>query len=182
MDANMHDFAVGVLGQLVRVLTPAALVDALRETVDEDLLYIAAEDLEVFEDPDPAPEVINIWVDGGCYNNQDRERARAYYSIQVSDFYTGKYLDLPADLPQTNNVAEHWGIYQALVYAEAQCMSAKLVIHSDSQLAIRHHTGEYKCKNQVLASIMARAKTIGKHLDYVFVNEPRNKMVEVLGH
>jgi len=129
---------------------------------------------------------IHIYVDGWCKNN-GKPNAQAGWSVQeqtaagsVLHFQGGR---VPANMPQTNNVAEYMAIIDGLRLALNEGMPyAQFVIHTDSALVVGQVTQGWKVKAEHLMLFVAEAKTLVAVTGAKIVKEPREKIVEILGH
>lgn len=98
----------------------------------------------------------------------------------------------PIDLPQTNNVAEAFAAYQALLFAYSYKDWYKYIqIVGDSQLVVRQITGEYACKSENLQLIIGNARKIYESLNslhylnrftFGWVGRELNSDADELGH
>jgi len=79
-----------------------------------------------------------IWTDGACvYNGTDRARA-AWAFVSGIDEKAGR-----VEGKQTNNMAEAYAIYHALLWA-SEMKHKKIVIYSDSQITIGNLAKSYE--------------------------------------
>ena len=132
------------------------------------------------------PIYIHIWVDGWCRGNGTPE-ARAGWSVQeqtaagsILHFQGGR---VSASLPQTNNVAEYMAIIDGLRLALNERMPyAQFIIHTDSALVVGQVTKGWKVRVDHLKPLVKKAQALAKETGATIVKEPREKIVEVLGH
>ncbi len=84
----------------------------------------------------------------------------------------------------TNNIAEYEGILAGLRYALSQGW-LQVVLHSDSELAIRQLNGQYKMKNEKLRSYFQEIQSLTSKFAscrFVHVQRERNRMADNLAN
>jgi ribonuclease HI len=93
---------------------------------------------------------VNIWTDGACRAN-GTDRARAAWAFVSGDHENAGIVEGK----QTNNTAEAYGIYHALLWAVKQGHK-RIQVHTDSQISIqsllKHHT-KVKANQEIFKKI-----------------------------
>ncbi len=123
---------------------------------------------------------VHVWVDGWCKNN-GKPGARAGWSVVV--VVDGKPHSTKTGIvygPQTSNVAEYQAFIGGLRWGQGY--DRPMVIHTDSALVVGQVTQEWKVKAKHLELFVGVARTLVALTGAKIVKEPREKIVEVLGH
>lgn len=136
---------------------------------DEQFKVVNTPQDELFEKFTEESETLNIWTDGACVFN-GQENAKAAWAFvsgnhEEKGFVLGK---------QTNNTAEAYAIYHALVWA-AQEGHTHVRIHSDSQITITN-------LQKPLAQIKENREIFADIYGVIEANNLRVSYVKVLGH
>lgn len=159
--------------------SPDELAHFLGNLVSFDTLKKA---LDIATTPVARSEPVHIWVDGWCKNNGKLDAKAGWTVVAIID---GEQYNLnkgivPDHGPQTNNVAEYYAIIHGLRWGLDSGRS--VVIHTDSALVVEQVTKNWKIKVEHLAPLVAEARGLVETTDAVIVKEPREKIVEILGH
>lgn len=104
----------------------------------DDEFKVMNRTVQLFEDVTSQDVDVRIWTDGACVNN-GTEMARAAWA-----FVSGEYENAGrVEGKQTNNTAEAYAIYHALLWA-AEMRYKKIAIYSDSQITIGNLRKSYQ--------------------------------------
>lgn len=125
-------------------------------------------------------EPAHIWVDGWCKNN-GKPNAQAGWTVVA--IVNGKRDSTNRGLvhgPQTNNVAEYHAFINGLHWGKQY--NRPIVIHTDSALVIGQLTNNWQVKSTHLRAPVEEAKAVMRETGATIVKEPREKIVEILGH
>ena len=123
---------------------------------------------------------VHIWVDGWCKGN-GKPNAQAGWSVvaivdgKKDSTNTGRVHGL-----QTNNVAEYQAFIGGLRWGQGY--DRPIVIHTDSALVVGQVTKGWKVKAEHLEHFVGVARTLVALTGATVVKEPREKIVEILGH
>jgi ribonuclease HI len=122
---------------------------------------------------------LKIFIDGGARGNPGHGACAAvfYDSAGAVLREEGKYLGRC-----TNNFAEYNGLRLALA-AASRIGAEELEIFSDSELLVRQYSGQYRIKDETLASIMSgiRAAAAGfKRISLSHVPRAKNREADRL--
>ena len=99
-----------------------------------------------------------IYCDGGCLNNQDESKRRAYGSFKVSDGVNILHHDMFYFKNETNNEAEYMALEKALDHVLSMKKEKDIIeIRTDSQLVVGQLTQNWKI-NQKLFKLVFRIK------------------------
>ena len=123
---------------------------------------------------------IHIFVDGWCKGN-GTPKAQAGWSVVV--VVDGKRDSSKTGIvygPQTNNVAEYQAFIGGLRWGQGY--DRPMIIHTDSALVVGQVTKGWKVRIEHLRPLVAEAKTLVALTGAKIVKEPREKIVEILGH
>ncbi len=128
-------------------------------------------------------QILDIWCDGGCYNNQmkDKDKADAYGSFlfEGREIVRLKFPDL-----NTNNQAEYMILIKVLeeLYTR-DTHNIRANIHMDSELVIKQLTNGWKVKSENLFNLYSRAKYLLGNLPGVKLHKISGKQMKIiLGH
>lgn len=95
-----------------------------------------------------------VWFDGACTGNPGPMGAGAVVRLDGREKVISTSMG-----PGTNNEAEYHGLLAGL-RAAAQQGASHVVVHGDSQLVLRHLSGEYKVKAANLRPLYEEAKRL----------------------
>lgn len=114
----------------------------------------------------------NLYVDGASRGNPGNAGIGVYiekngHPYRREAFYIGQ---------QTNNHAEYCALIVGLYYVQNACQAHELVhIYCDSQLVVKHITGEYRVKKPELKVLYLRARAMLDHIaTYAIHHVPRH--------
>lgn len=150
--------------------TPARQSQAMAGGSKNDVILSAAKNLK---DPSASPQddssYVEIWTDGACIYNGTPKAKAAWAFVSDKTERAGLLEGI-----QTNNRAEAFAIYHALVWA-AEKRFLKIKLYTDSQISIHGVSKDPKkvVKNRDIFEQIAQVIT-GCHLEVEFV--------KVLGH
>jgi ribonuclease HI len=118
----------------------------------------------LFGDAAPEPKQVAAYqanIDGGSRGNP----GPAAYGVVVRDGSGAIVARLKKYIgPNTNNVAEYFGLIAALDYAQTHGVRA-LRVESDSELMVKQMRGQYKVKSEDLKPLFERAKKMSQSLE-----------------
>ena len=122
---------------------------------------------------------IEVWFDGACEPvNPGGHGTYGYVvkkngkTIKEQSGYIGKGEGI------TNNVAEYTALIESLKFVKEHSPSSKVVVHGDSQLAIKQMNGEYAVRSPNIRPLWQRAKNLCTGVDAEFVWVPREQNEE----
>jgi ribonuclease HI len=145
-----------------------------------------------------------VHTDGGCSNNQNKEKRNAYGSFRIaftieegdSSKFKGEYHSPRLEYGnRSNNEAEYLALIDALEFlhkmltdCEIDCEGSTVLVLTDSKLMCNQLTGAYQVKNSSLKTLYNKAKhevapkikELGVRM--VIRNVGRKEIVKVLGH
>lgn len=102
---------------------------------------------------------LRIRFDGGCSDN-GKSGAVATYGWVVTDATTNEVVAKGSGRcppgPQTNNLAEWWGLVAAVEWVRCLARRPTLTIEGDSKLVIETLTGRWRCKKSHLRTLRER--------------------------
>lgn len=127
-------------------------------------------------------EPVHIWVDGWCKNN-GKPSAKAGWSVIA--VLNGKQDScnksiVSSHYPQTNNVAEYRAFINGLHWGKQY--NRPIIIHTDSALVIGQVIDCWKVDADHLQPLVEEARTLVAETYAEVIKEPREKIVEILGH
>ncbi len=142
-----------------------------RKIYHDDIFKVINQNLELFTQKTLSPQDVDveIWTDGACSNN-GKPSAKAAWAF-VSGEYEASGL---VEGKQTNNTAEGFAIYFALVWASKKGYK-KIKISTDSQISI-HNLQKHYSKVKQNQEIFQRIDQLIREQDLTVVYE------KVLGH
>ena len=114
-------------------------------------------------------KAINIWTDGACVGNGQKNAKAAWAFVSGKHEESGRVVG-----KQTNNTAEGYAIYHALLWA-AQNKHKEVRIHSDSQISL------YNLK-KLPEKVKENREIFIKIDDLINTHNLSVKYVKVLGH
>jgi len=157
-------------------MPPDELAHFLGEIIDPDVLRQA---LGIATTP---IEPVHVWVDGWCKHN-GTSKAFAGWSVAICiGEKIGSRIEgvVPYHEPQTNNVAEYYAFINGLRWGLDNRRS--IIIHTDSQLVVGQVTQGWKANADHLGPHIAEAQTLMAVTGAEVVKEPREKIVNIVGH
>jgi ribonuclease HI len=126
-------------------------------------------DLFTQDEVEPSEVDVNIWTDGACRAN-GTEQAKAAWA-----FVSGEYEDSGiVEGKQTNNTAEAYAIYHALLWAVKEGQK-KVKVHTDSQISIHSLT-------KPVHKVVANREIFAKIQDLIQENNLKVQYEKVAGH
>jgi ribonuclease HI len=137
-------------------------IDVLKESMENVSRWNDTDDPAHHEVIDPSRDYL-MRFDGGSRGNPGVAAAgMVIYDDKGQEVWCGwKYYDEPA----TNNVAEYLGLVYGLKVSTSFGIK-KLIVEGDSQLIVRHVTGQYKCRDETLKVFLETAKEQITELEY----------------
>lgn len=124
-------------------------------------------------------DVLYIDTDGACTSNPGEMGIGAFIRSdqKIIEFITQK-LD-----KGSNNEAEYWAVYYALVAAKKRA-ATNVTVRSDSQLIVNQLNGDYKVKSESLFKIHDKIKRMVQDhfekVEFVWVPREQNKFADAL--
>lgn len=119
---------------------------------------------------------MNIYVDGGCHNNQVPDKREAYGSIWFNGIiYRRNYGNC------TNNEAEYKSMINGLYLVKSRGIKGA-VIYTDSRLVHGQLVLGYKVKDPKIKVLYDMAKELMKDIEVKIIRVPREVIVRFLGH
>jgi len=157
-------------------MPPDELAHFLGKTIDPNVLRQA---LSIATAP---KEPVHIYVDGWCKGN-GTPNAQAGWTVVA--LIGGKQDSLntgvvPSSYPQTNNVAEYHAFINGFYWGKQY--GRQIIIHTDSQLVVGQVVDAWKVNSDHLRPLMEEARTLVTKTGAKVVKEPREKIVEIVGH
>jgi len=157
-------------------MPPDELAHFLSKTIDPNVLRQALSIATALIEP------VDIWVDGWCKYN-GTSKALAGWTIAV--YIDGKVDHrvegvVPYHEQQTNNVAEYHAFINGLHYGKQY--RRPIIIHTDSQLVIGQVVDAWKVNSDHLRPLVEEARTLVMKAGAEVVKEPRERIVEIVGH
>ena len=129
---------------------------------------------------DKQDEPVHIWVDGWCRGNGTPEAWAGWSVVVIVD---GKKDNTKTGIVhglQTNNVAEYQAFIGGLRWGQGY--DRPIVVHTDSALVIGQVIKGWKVKAEHLRPFVGVARTLVELTGAQVVKEPRERIVEILGH
>jgi ribonuclease HI len=131
------------------------------------------------------PGPVEVHFDGAC-EDVGGQRVAAYgYTLEGAGYHHEDFgLAVPPGHPRaTNNVAEYAGAICALEWLLRQGYAGTVRLTGDSQLVIRHMTGEYRVRKEHLVPYHERLSQLARsfqRVDYRWVPRSENLRADEL--
>ena len=126
--------------------------------------------------------MIEVYVDGGCKDNQDPAKREAYCSYVIRRNNKEIVRKTRMQLGNaTNNVAEYAAVITGIYAANDLNYKEEIIIYTDSQLVCSHIMNEWKASEHMMW-LKDTLQTLKLYLPYKLVKVDREQIIKILGH